>query len=362
MPQRVLQKTAQAAMDDAHKLDDLVQTMDKGLNLGESFKPSGAASSGATSLPWEMSASAFLEMADANGNGIISAQELSTFLRSFGLDVGLPLAKELLDAYDLGREATRESQAAKMLRLLKRCWSAMQAGDGTCRATLTKAECEPVMQDLAGNTAAALVLEKVRGDEVIDFALLVSYVLKASARPSIASAPAAARRCIKVPAGEPAPAGYRLATTTEARTVPRLAACLEAWDIARLADGWVDGHGYGNEVGSGWRDGLGHKVVIADPSMQQVLPEGPYVISVVQGGSKGQVQLSSAGARHGQQLQEGAPGVLSKHLRSDGSRALEAEVWVDGDKGGGCQEWSVAAELLAGLPCLAACFMPFLPQ
>jgi hypothetical protein len=178
-----------------------------------------------------------------------------------------------------------------------------------------------------------------------------------------ASAPAAAMRCIKVPAGEPAPAGYRLATTAEARAVPGLAACLEAWDIARLADGWVDGYGYGSQVGSGWRDGLGHKVVIADPSMQQRLPQGPYVIRAVQGGSKGQVQLSSAGARHGQQLQHGAPGVLSKHLRSDGSRALEAEVWADGDEGGCCQEWSVAAKLLTsqGLCLLPGCLYSCLP-
>jgi hypothetical protein len=55
--------------------------------------------------------------------------------------------------------------------------------------------------------------------------------------------------CQKIGEWDHPPAGYRLATTADARAYPEVASCMNAWDICRLADGWIDGHGYGNKIG-----------------------------------------------------------------------------------------------------------------
>ncbi|KAL3136681.1 hypothetical protein ABBQ38_005918 [Trebouxia sp. C0009 RCD-2024] len=60
---------------------------------------------------------------------------------------------------------------------------------------------------------------------------------------------------------EPLPADYRLATRHDISTFQGfLWEAMPAWEIAILADGWVDGCLYGGNTGSDARENLGHKL------------------------------------------------------------------------------------------------------
>ena len=174
--------TTHDKIDKAHdKLDKMHQDFRQVLASGDSFKVAAAISSGATIHLWELSASAFLKKVDADNSNTITPEELSDFLKGFGLAVEPLLASSLMSSLNLNVKSVhkKEARAVRMLRLLERCWSSMYTEGDITLKTLSKAECEPVMQDLAGNIAVKAVLDGLDEEGMINFGQLVGYVLRA---------------------------------------------------------------------------------------------------------------------------------------------------------------------------------------